>query len=249
MQRDAFLGMAFDALSLDKAMTRIAALSKAATFSFVVTPNVDHAIKLSRGPANDPIRLAYAKASLALCDSRILGGLARLCGTTLSVVPGSDLTRELFARVLSPGDSVAIVGGDVVMLETLRERFPGIVYHQHVPPMGFIRNEAARADAVRFIEDTQARYTFLAVGFPQSELLAADVLVRGKATGVGLCIGASIEFIVGTKRRAPLWMQRLSLEWLFRLLSEPKRLWRRYLVEGPAIFVLVLRWRLTGRGV
>ncbi len=135
------------------------------------------------------------------------------------------------------------------MMAELRRRYPGIDYHQHIPPMGFIRNEVARAEAVTFIENSKAHYTFLAVGFPQSELLAADVVDRGKAVGVGLCIGASIEFIVGIKQRAPLWMQKLSLEWLFRLISEPRRLWRRYLVEGPAIFALVLRWRLTGRGV
>lgn len=246
---DDFIGLAFDALSLDEAMSRIAGLSRGPHFTFVVTPNVDHAIKLSRTAVDAPVRSAYSKASLTLCDSRILAGLGRLFGISLSLVPGSDLTREMFARVLKPGDNVAIVGGDETMLAELRHRYPGIDYHQHIPPMGFIKSETARADAASFIESTRAQYVFLAVGFPQSEFLAAEVVDRGNAVGVGLCIGASIEFIVGAKQRAPLWMQKLSLEWLFRLLSEPRRLWRRYLVEGPAIFALVLRWRLTGRGV
>jgi N-acetylglucosaminyldiphosphoundecaprenol N-acetyl-beta-D-mannosaminyltransferase len=55
---------------------------------------------------------------------------------------------------------------------------------------------------------------------------------------VGLCIGASVEFLSGAKRRAPRWMQRAGLEWLYRLLSEPRRLWRRYLVKGPRVFKL-----------
>lgn len=247
--RDDFIGLSFDALSLDEAMSHVVDLSRGLQFTFVVTPNVDHAIKLSQAHVDTPVRLGYSKASLVLCDSRILSGLARLFGVTLSLVPGSDLTREMFARALKPGDSVAIVGGDEMMLAELRRRYPGITYHQHIPPMGFINNELARADAAGFIEDSRAQYVFLAVGFPQSEILAADVIDRGKAVGVGLCIGASIEFIVGIKQRAPLWMQKLSLEWLFRLLSEPRRLWRRYLVEGPRIFALVLRWRITGRGV
>ncbi|MEP6784463.1 MAG: WecB/TagA/CpsF family glycosyltransferase [Sphingomonadales bacterium] len=249
MRSDDFIGMEFDGLSLNGAKARIAELSNSEKFSFVVTPNVDHAIQLSRRSSDDPVRAAYAKAALVLCDSRILGGLARLCGRKLSIVPGSDLTREIFANVLKPGDSVAIVGGDETTLEALRLRFPGIAYTQHIPPMGFIRDTDARDAAARFIEEAGVVYTFLAVGFPQSELLAADVVGRGKAAGVGLCIGASIEFIVGTKQRAPLWMQRSGLEWLFRLLSEPKRLWRRYLVDGPAIFAIVLRWRMSGRGV
>jgi UDP-N-acetyl-D-mannosaminuronic acid transferase (WecB/TagA/CpsF family) len=76
--------------------------------------------------------------------------------------------------------------------------------------------------------------------------LCGEIQLKG-ATGVGLCIGASLEFLTGAKRRAPLWLQRLGLEWLFRLLTEPRRLWRRYLVEGPRIFVLWWRWHLSRR--
>ncbi|MES2290515.1 MAG: WecB/TagA/CpsF family glycosyltransferase [Pseudomonadota bacterium] len=249
MARDDFIGIAFDALSMDEATQRIAELSRDARFSFVVTPNVDHAIKLSRSDGGRPIHSAYAKAAIVLCDSRILAGLARRCGISLSVVPGSDLTRELFTHTLKLGDRVVIIGADTATIPALQRRFPGPAYLQHIPPMGFIRDAGAREAAAAFIEDSNANYAFLAVGFPQSELLASDILDRGKAGGVALCIGASIEFIIGAKQRAPGWMQRLSLEWLFRLLSEPRRLWRRYLVDGPAIFAIVLRWKRTGRGV
>jgi N-acetylglucosaminyldiphosphoundecaprenol N-acetyl-beta-D-mannosaminyltransferase len=56
-------------------------------------------------------------------------------------------------------------------------------------------------------------------------------------------VGASLEFLAGTRARAPLWMQKARLEWLFRLMREPKVLWRRYLVEGPKIFAIWLKWR------
>lgn len=249
MARDDFIGIAFDALSMDQATRRIAEMSREERFSFVVTPNVDHAIKLSRDGNDSPVRSAYAKAAIVLCDSRILAGLARRCGISLSIVPGSDLTRELFTHALKPGDRVAIIGGEAATVPELQRRFPGPAYTQHIPPMGFIGDTSAREATAAFIEKTGADYVFLAVGFPQSELLAAELVDRGKARGVGLCIGASIEFIIGTKQRAPRWMQRLSLEWLFRLLSEPRRLWRRYLIDGPAIFAIVLRWRHTGHGV
>jgi len=78
---------------------------------------------------------------------------------------------------------------------------------------------------------------------PQQEILALRVAQAGGAVGVGLCIGASLDFLTGRKARAPLWMQKASLEWLHRLLSEPGRLWRRYLIEGPRIFRLTMRWR------
>ena len=78
---------------------------------------------------------------------------------------------------------------------------------------------------------------------PQQEILGLRVAEAGGAGGTGLCIGASLDFLTGRKARAPLWMRKASLEWLHRLLSEPQRLWRRYLIEGPRIFLLTLRWR------
>jgi exopolysaccharide biosynthesis WecB/TagA/CpsF family protein len=61
--------------------------------------------------------------------------------------------------------------------------------------------------------------------------------------GIGLCVGASMDFLSGSRKRAPQWMQQARLEWLFRLLDEPQKLWRRYLVEGPKIFRIWLAWR------
>jgi exopolysaccharide biosynthesis WecB/TagA/CpsF family protein len=74
-------------------------------------------------------------------------------------------------------------------------------------------------------------------------MLAKAAAERGDAVGVGLCVGASLEFLVGRIRRAPSWMQAARLEWLHRLLSEPRRLARRYLIEGPKILAIWGRWR------
>jgi exopolysaccharide biosynthesis WecB/TagA/CpsF family protein len=88
-----------------------------------------------------------------------------------------------------------------------------------------------------------ARFVFLCVGAPQQEMVAKAILDRGDARGVGLCVGASLEFLTGRVARAPLWMQRARLEWLHRLASEPRRLGRRYLIEGPKILAIWLAWR------
>lgn len=76
-------------------------------------------------------------------------------------------------------------------------------------------------------------------------MIAEACLDRGDCTGVGLCVGASLDFLGGKARRAPRWMQRVRLEWLHRLAQEPRRMWRRYLVEGPKVLVLWQRWRRT----
>jgi exopolysaccharide biosynthesis WecB/TagA/CpsF family protein len=118
--------------------------------------------------------------------------------------------------------------------------------------MGFIMKLEAVEDCLSFIErQSPFRFCFLAVGSPQQEMLAALLRQRGIARGLALCIGASLNFLTGRERRAPLWMQRLSLEWLYRLARDPRRLWVRYLVRGPRIFghlrqaQVVLRPRAT----
>jgi len=96
---------------------------------------------------------------------------------------------------------------------------------------------------VAFVLAHPARFVFLAVGSPQQEVLAAAITATGRATGTALCIGASLEFLTGVSRRAPAWMQRAGLEWLFRLGSDPHRLARRYLLNSPTVFRLLLAAR------
>ena len=102
------------------------------------------------------------------------------------------------------------------------------------PPHGFERDPAALRTTVEFVLAHPARFVFLAVGSPRQEMLAAAIQATGRATGIGLCIGASLEFIAGAQPRAPVWMQRAGLEWLHRLGRDPRRLARRYLIDCPA---------------
>jgi exopolysaccharide biosynthesis WecB/TagA/CpsF family protein len=113
--------------------------------------------------------------------------------------------------------------------------------------MGLRHDAAARHAAARFVVEARARFTFLAVGSPQQEMIAAAVAAMPGATGTALCIGASLDFITGRERRAPRLMRRLSLEWAYRLLSDPRRMWRRYLVEGPRVFIMAARFRREPR--
>ncbi len=245
----AFLDLGIAPLTIDDALEEVRRRARSNKFSFIVTPNVDHVVRLSREGANGPFRSAYRAAALRLCDSRILALLARRCGETLPVVAGSELTARLFAGTLGPDDRIVVVGGSDPLLHSLEKRFPTLQFNHVAPPMGLATDPAARRDVVEAVERACPNYVFLAVGAPQSEMIAAEIAQRGLTSGVGLCIGASLEFVTGLKRRAPLWMQQLKIEWLHRLMSEPRRLWRRYLIEGPAIFLIVARWKLAGRTV
>jgi exopolysaccharide biosynthesis WecB/TagA/CpsF family protein len=245
-----FLGVAIAPLNLEQALDRVDQMARSDRFSYVVTPNVDHFVNLYPevyDVRTKAFRDAYDAASLTLCDSRIVRALARFAGIELTVVPGSDMTAALFQNRLGQGDQVAIIGGDKSLLNDLSRLYPKPSYVQHVPPMGILNKPEAISDIVQFIEDTNAHYILLAIGSPQSEIIAHKCQQSGKCSGVALCIGASLEFITSAKKRAPIWMQKAGLEWSFRLLSEPSRLWRRYLVEGPRIFKIFLAHNKTGK--
>lgn len=240
-----FLGIDFSTLSFEEVVSAIRSFSEEERFSYVVTPNVDHIVNLNPSepsPRSKAFREAYDAAELRLCDSRILRMIGHRFGVDLPVVTGSDLTLRLFNGFFTASDKVAIIGGREDTLSRLGTGFPGPHYVQHIPPMGVLENVSAQQDIAKFIGAEAPDFVLFAIGAPQSEIVAyrcAQMPLRG----VGLCIGASIDFLLGDRKRAPAWMQRLSLEWLFRLVSEPARLWRRYLVDGPRIFAIALRHR------
>jgi N-acetylglucosaminyldiphosphoundecaprenol N-acetyl-beta-D-mannosaminyltransferase len=111
--------------------------------------------------------------------------------------------------------------------------------------MGFEDSPDAFDAAVAFVRANPARFVFLAVGSPRQEYLAAAIGARGGATGTGLCVGASLEFLAGARIRAPRFISRMGLEWLFRLATNPRRLFRRYLINSPVVIALLLRQRLA----
>jgi exopolysaccharide biosynthesis WecB/TagA/CpsF family protein len=232
------LGLEFADLDAAAAAAWLAARPAEAPFGYVVTPNADHLVRLMRDPELAKI---YRNACLRLLDSRVVAGVAAALRLPAPrVAPGSDMTARLLTQHLRPGERVTIVGLRPAWLPLLVARCGLAAPAHHDPPMGFVADPVALAEAVAFVLAHPARFVFLAVGSPQQEMLAAAIAATGRATGTGLCIGASLEFLAGVARRAPGWMQRCGLEWLFRLGGEPRRLARRYLVDSPAILPLLL---------
>ena len=245
IDRVEFLGVRFDRLSQQQVIERLGQISAESPFGYITTPNVDHVVRLNREGSEPAIKAAYAIADLCVCDSRVLAFLARLRGIRLPVVTGSDLTAALFGNVLRRGDRVAVIGGGGDLVRRLSGQYPHIDFVHYCPPMGLRNDVAAQAAAAAFITEAEARFTFLAVGSPQQELIAAQV--KG-AIGFGLCVGAALEFLTGDQIRAPKALRRTGLEWAYRLASDPRRLWRRYLVEGPRVFLLAWQWRAPTAG-
>lgn len=237
------LELEFADLDVADAAELIARRSAAEPFRYVTTPNADHLVRLHRHPELLPL---YKGAMLRLLDSRVVAMVARMVGLRPPrVATGSDLTSLLLTRHLRTAERITIVGMSPRWLPALVTRC-GLAPPAHYdPPRGFERDPAMMRAAVDFVLGHPARLVFLAVGSPRQEMLAAAIQATGRAQGLGLCIGASLEFLAGAQRRAPAWMQHADLEWLFRLLQNPRRLARRYLVDSPVILPLLLLERFA----
>ena len=149
------------------------------------------------------------------------------------VSTGTDVTALLLSSLLV--QDVAIIGFNSMHLPALQDRCPSANFILHTPPMNLLQNPVAFAAARDFAIKTKARFTLIGLGSPLQELLAQAIAAQPDATGVGLCIGAALEFCAGVKPRAPVWMQRAGLEWFHRLVRNPHRLARRYFIDSPPV--------------
>jgi exopolysaccharide biosynthesis WecB/TagA/CpsF family protein len=204
-------------------------------YAFVVTPNVDHFVSLQESAS---YRALYAQAAYVLLDSRVVALTLRfLRGLRIPVCRGSDLTAALITQVVAPTDPIVLIGCSDQQAQMLRERFGLQRLQHHNPPMGFIKDPAAVEACLQFIESASPfRFCLIAVGNPPGVMVAHMLAERGRARGLALTIGASIDFLTGKQKRAPVWMQQAGLECLYRLIHDPRRLAGRYLVKGPRFF-------------
>ncbi|WP_296170209.1 WecB/TagA/CpsF family glycosyltransferase [uncultured Brevundimonas sp.] len=200
-------------------------------YAYVVTPNVDHVIKLMDGRVGADV---YQGADLKICDSRILSHLARLKGRHLSVYPGSDMTADLLASKAARELTIAVFGPDREAFDDLVARYPQAQLTFLDAPM-LVPDTPAWDVAVRTAAEAEWDVLLACVSFPKQERFAHALRLAGRQHGVTLCVGASVDFLTGRQQRAPKMFQQLSLEWLHRLLSQPRRMFRRYVIEGPAI--------------
>lgn len=224
-QRRHFLGAPFDYLSERTVVDLISQSETKTQFRYLVTPNVDHLVRLKR---DRDLYKYYERAWMSLCDSRPITGLALLRSSHLPLVTGSDLTAVLFASVVRDGDLVTLIAANEEIFHSMEAAYPRVRFRAIIPPQGVLNNRAALDACINFVVQEEARFVFIAIGSPQSEKIAYELSLRPDARGVGFCVGASLEFLVGSKKRAPRWMRRASLEWLHRLLLDPRKMWRRY---------------------
>jgi N-acetylglucosaminyldiphosphoundecaprenol N-acetyl-beta-D-mannosaminyltransferase len=193
-------------------------------------------------------RALLNKGSLNVPDGMPVAWAAKLSGSRTTRLAGTDGMNLAATWGVEKGLRHYLYGGTPETLEKLQEaleeRYPGIlIVGAESPPFRSISDDEF-SESVQRIQEAGTQALWIGLGAPKQDL-AAGRLRAAHAAPVILCVGAAFDFMAGTITRAPMWMQRTGLEWLHRLGSEPRRLWRRYLIGNPQFVGGVLRDRLS----
>lgn len=241
--QDIVINMATRARLIDEIRRRFRAR---AGFS-LATVNLDHLVKMRGDPGFAAI---YGAQDLIVADGNPVVWLSRIAGQGVELIPGSELVEPLSLLAAEEQVPVALVGSHRAALEdaadALRKVAPGIDIVLCIPPSQDFDPKGDEADAI-IAELAEARVglCFLALGAPKQEVFAAHARDGAPMVGFAL-IGAGLDFLGGHQRRAPKWMRRFALEWLWRAMSSPRRLLPRYIKCAailPGLFLQALRAR------
>lgn len=235
MPEVAIQGLPVSLLGIDAAVSRIIEWAAGDAPRMVVTPNTDHYL---RWRADAEFRSRYRRADMATADGAPMVLLAAAQGGPVPPrVTGVELFERSASKAAEAGIPLVIIGGAPgvasAAAEELQSRYPGLQVPWVVSPSAEqLRSRAYLEDLSERLAQLPTKVVGLCVGSPKQENLFMELeAVSAQLSGVYLCVGAAVDFVSGRVKRAPSWMQRLGLEWSFRLVMEPRRLWRRYLVD------------------
>jgi N-acetylglucosaminyldiphosphoundecaprenol N-acetyl-beta-D-mannosaminyltransferase len=225
-----------DRLTQRDALARVQALVQAGQGGIVVTPNVDH-IVLSQG--HPRLREAYRRAALSLADGQPLLWMARLLGRPLpEKISGSDFVTPLMALAAQESWGVFLIGASEDVSQTAAAAL--VAAHPRLRIVGrdtSIWRGVHSPEVVDAIRTSGARIVVVALGCPKQEMwMLQHAAMVAPAVAFGL--GGTLDFLAGAVPRAPRWMSRAGLEWVYRLAQDPRRLMHRYLVRDVQIVPL-----------
>lgn len=235
-----------DNISMEESIQRVAEFILSKNYSYIVTPNIDHIVRLQKDAYFKKI---YDGASLVLADGVPILWAARFLSAPLKEkISGSDLFPKLCEASAKNGWKVFFLGGGEGAAENaadvLKTQYPLLqVVGTYCPPLGFDDDENKNRIIINMIKDVKADILFVGLGSPKQEKWIYKYKDQYQVP-VSIGVGVSFEFVAGVVKRAPKWMQKIGLEWFWRLIMEPKRLWKRYLIDDPVFFWLVLKQKL-----
>jgi exopolysaccharide biosynthesis WecB/TagA/CpsF family protein len=222
-------GITINVSSLPDAVSSIVSAAQSGDNFSVCTLNLDHVVQLEQ---RADFRAAYRRARFVTADGFPIVMLSHLLGKPIKRTTGADLVEPLCREAGKKGLPVFMMGSNAHTLSLtarhLSERFHGLqIAGTFAPGRNFDPFSTEADDAINLIRGSGAKLCFVALGAPRQEVFAARCLDELDGTGM-LCIGAALDFIAGTQKRAPSITQKIGLEWAWRMLKDPRRLAPRY---------------------
>lgn len=237
-QRIDLFGVQIDPLTMDETVATIFGWvrKKATDCKFVITPNVDHLVQVQ---ANVGLQAAYKKAALVVTDGKPVVWAANFLGVNIpETVPGSDLVPAIFeyAQKNQKPINVFLLGAMPGVADRAKalitQQWPTVnIVGTLSPDFGFDKSDKDSKEICETVNSSGADLLVLGLGAPKQELWVTKYASQ-LSVSTALCVGATIDFLAGEKPRAPMWMRKVGLEWLHRMLSEPRRLAKRYFVDA-----------------
>ncbi|WP_195951622.1 WecB/TagA/CpsF family glycosyltransferase [Clostridium saudiense] len=244
MSRIKFLNIEVDNLTMDEAIERINDLIVNQKPSYVVTPNVDHIVKLEK---DTDFQKVYENADLILTDGMPLIWISKIKRNPIKEkISGSDLFPKICGLAAKKGYKVFLLGAAegvaAKAAENLKEKYSDLnVVGTYSPSYGFENNEKEIEKIISEINNVKPDILAVGLGAPKQEKFIYNF--RDKLNvPVSLAIGASIDFEARNIKRAPKWMQRIGFEWFYRLCKEPKRMFKRYIIDDMKILKLIFNY-------
>lgn len=245
MSRMKFMNTEIDNLTMRETIDEIDKLIKENKFAYVVTPNVDHIVKLE---TDKELQEVYKDASLILTDGKPLIWISKFYKTPIKEkISGSDLFPLLCEMAAQKGYNMFFLGaGEGVArkaAENLMKKFPKLnIVGTYSPPFGFEKDKEEVQKIISMINEANPKILIVGLGCPKQEKFIHKYR-KELNVPISLGLGASIDFEAGNVKRAPKWMSDNGLEWLYRLSKEPKRMFKRYIVDDLKIFRLMFKYK------
>lgn len=247
--RRTIIGVDIDNVTFDRAVELVMDMAKEKGRRYIVTPNVDHVVKLQN---DKEFMQAYKGADLVVTDGTPLMWIAESYGSPfLEKIPGSDLMPRVCERAAKDGLSIFLCGGEegvaVRAAKNLKRKYKKLKIVGTASPMQGFEHDAKRLDRlIKQINDASPDILVVSLGAPKQEKFIYNNKDRMNF-GVALPVGAAIDFVAEEINRAPKWMRKVGLEWFYRFLQEPGRLFKRYFVDDMKIFWLAWKYRPSRR--
>jgi len=241
IHRQQILNIKIDSLSINE-------LLKSFSSGIMFTPNVDHLVRLQR---DKDFYLTYKSADFVVCDSRIVFFMSKFLGRKIKeTIPGSEFfphfcnyhknNEDIRVFLLGAGPGIAVEAMNRINNKIGRK----IIVGAHSPSYGFEKKKNECQEIIKTINKTSANVLVVGVGSPKQENWIVTYKRQFEQINQFLALGATIDFEAGTLKRAPKSFQKLGIEWLYRLLKEPQRLWRRYLIDDIPFFGYIIKQKL-----